>query len=143
MSTALHTVAGGALIGLSASALWLLAGRIAGVSGIVGGLVHPRRGDVSWRAAFVAGLLSGGLLLARLNTPALGAHGGSSSPLVFAVAGLLVGVGTQLGGGCTSGHGVCGLGRASPRSVVAVATFMATGALATFLVRHVLGGRCG
>lgn len=129
---------GGAVIGLSASTLLVLDGRVAGISGIVGGLFRPGRGEAAWRGAFLAGLLLAGLLLSWLIPSAvapraLGVHG-----LGVVVAGLLVGFGTQLGAGCTSGHGVCGLSRWSPRSLVAVLTFMATGALAVLFVRHVL-----
>jgi len=128
---------GGALIGASASMLLLLNGRVAGISGIVGGLVRPKPGETSWRALFVAGLLAGGLLLNVLLPASFGAVA-VSTPLVVA-AGLLVGFGTRLGSGCTSGHGVCGLGRLSVRSLAATLTFMVTGASAAFVVRHVIG----
>ncbi|WXA86080.1 YeeE/YedE family protein [Pendulispora rubella] len=129
---------GGALIGLSASILLLLNGRIAGISGIVGGLLRPVHDETSWRVWFLVGLLTGGLALSLLHPAALGA---TPVPMAWAVAGgLLVGFGTRLGNGCTSGHGVCGLSRLSVRSLVATLTFMATGALATYLVRHVARG---
>jgi uncharacterized protein len=131
-------LAGGALIGTSASLLLILNGRIAGISGIVGGLVRPRAGDVSWRVYFSAGLVLGGLLLLALKPSAFGAPV-VSSPLTI-LAGLLVGFGARLGSGCTSGHGVCGISRLSRRSIVATLTFIATGILATFIVQHVLGG---
>jgi uncharacterized membrane protein YedE/YeeE len=131
-------LAGGSLIGASASLLLLLNGRIAGISGIVGGLVHPRAGDVAWRLYFLAGLLVGGLVLLASRPSAFGAPV-VSLPLTL-VAGLLVGFGTRLGSGCTSGHGVCGVSRLSLRSIVATAIFVATGMLATFLVQHVIGG---
>ncbi len=128
---------GGALIGASASLLFLLNRQVAGISGIVGGLLRPTPGDASWRVAFIGGLLAGGLVLAFLRP---GSFGPSISPLPFTLAaGLLVGMGTRLGSGCTSGHGVCGLARLSGRSLAATVTFMATGALATFVVRHMLG----
>lgn len=115
-----------------------LNGRISGISGILGGLVRPQRGEVSWRATFLAGLLAGGVLLALAYPSALPAA--SATPIALTViAGLLVGFGTQLGGGCTSGHGVCGISRFSVRSILATMTFMATGALAAFVVQHVLG----
>jgi uncharacterized protein len=134
----LASIAGGALIGLSASALLVLNGRVAGVSSIVGGLFRPQRGEVAWRLAFIAGLLAGGLLLAwRLPGAVHPRETGVPNALV-ALAGVLVGFGTQLGSGCTSGHGVCGVSRLSPRSIAAVMTFMMTGALAAFLVQHVL-----
>jgi len=131
-------LAGGSLIGASASLLLLLNGRIAGISGIAGGLVHPRAGDVAWRLYFLAGLLIGGLVLLALTPSAFGAPV-VSLPLTL-VSGLLVGFGTRLGSGCTSGHGVCGVSRLSLRSIVATAIFVATGMLATFVVQHVIGG---
>ena len=129
---------GGALIGLSAVLLMSLSGRIAGISGIIGGLLPPKpASDRSWRLAFVAGLIAAPMLLGVVTGDR---HIGP--PLVgFAtliVAGLLVGAGTALGGGCTSGHGICGISRLSPRSMVAVVTFMAAGAITVFLTRHVL-----
>lgn len=128
-------IIGGALIGLSASLYWSLNGRIAGISGILGGALQSRGADRSGRVAFLLGLLLAGIGFAvftnRIALPPL--------PLLpLAAAGLLVGLGTRLGGGCTSGHGVCGLSRFSPRSLAAVLTFMATGALTVFVVRHVL-----
>jgi uncharacterized membrane protein YedE/YeeE len=136
--TPVASVAGGALIGLSASALLVLNGRVAGVSSIVGGILQPQRGEVAWRVAFVAGLLAGGLLLAWRLPEAVAPRQTGAHPVLLVVAGLLVGFGTQLGSGCTSGHGVCGVSRLSARSIAAVATFMMTGALAAFLVQHVL-----
>jgi uncharacterized membrane protein YedE/YeeE len=128
---------GGALIGASASMLLLLNGRVAGISGIVGGLVRPRSGETSWRALFVAGLLVGGLLMYVVRPASFGAAA-VSTPLAIA-SGLLVGFGTRLGSGCTSGHGVCGISRLSTRSIAATATFMVTGAFAAFVVQHVVG----
>ena len=117
--------------------LLLLNGRVAGISGIVGGLVWPRGSEISWRVLFVVGLLAGGVALYMVRP---GAFGAAAVPLPLTiVAGLLVGFGTRLGGGCTSGHGVCGLGRLSARSLAATLTFMATGAMATFVVQHLLG----
>ena len=133
-------LAGGALIGGSASMLLLLNGRIAGISGIVGGLVRPRRDDTSWRAFFVAGLLTAGLALFVLRPSTFGVAP-VSLPMAI-VAGVFVGLGTRLGNGCTSGHGVCGLSRLSARSLAATMTFMATGAITAFVVLHVMrGGR--
>ena len=129
---------GGALIGTSATLLLLFDGRVAGISGIVGGLLEPAPRETAWRALFVAGLLAGGLLVLALRPAAFGAPV-VSLPLT-ALGGLLVGFGTRLGSGCTSGHGVCGISRLSPRSLVATATFMATGVAAAFVVRHLLGG---
>ena len=130
---------GGALIGGSAVALLALDGRIAGVSGIVGGIVSPRRGDLAWRVCFVAGLVVGGLCVAAFFADPF--RGIRSTPHAgIVLAGLLVGFGASFGSGCTSGHGVCGIGRLSPRSMVATVTFMVAGALTVFAVRHVLGG---
>lgn len=131
-ATWLQGLAGGLMIGASAAALFWLLGRIAGISGILGGLMTGAvAGDRLWRLCFLAGLLSAGLLLAPpvLLTP------GTTTPLL-AIAGLLVGVGTRMSNGCTSGHGVCGLGRLSPRSLVATLTFMAAGFITVFLLRH-------
>lgn len=139
MNASLLPLLGGVLIGLSASLLLLFNGRVAGISGIAGGLVAPARGEVAWRATFVLGLVGGGVLLSVLFPQLLGAPvvSGAVAPVL---AGLLVGFGTRLANGCTSGHGVCGLSRGALRSLVATLTFMATGALTVFVVRHVLGG---
>jgi uncharacterized membrane protein YedE/YeeE len=129
---------GGLLIGLSAVALLLLLGRIAGISGIVWGAVSAQP-DNAWRWLFVVGLLIGPLLYHTLSGAAVPAP----SPLPWwqaILGGALVGFGTRMGSGCTSGHGVCGLGRLSPRSLVATLTFMATGILTVYIFRHVLGG---
>ncbi|MBS0429384.1 MAG: YeeE/YedE family protein [Proteobacteria bacterium] len=131
-----RSLAGGSLIGLAAAILIVANGRIAGISGIVGGLLRPTRNDWAWRLAFVAGLLAAPTvyaLVAPLPVPRIEA--GSA---VLVIAGLLVGFGTRLGGGCTSGHGVCGLARLSPRSLAATLGFMAAGFATVFLVRHVL-----
>ncbi len=130
-------LAGGALIGLAASVLLALNGRVAGISGILGGLLVPVRGDVAWRALFLAGLGAGALLVLILAPSSFGASPRGLGTL--AVAGALVGAGTRLGNGCTSGHGVCGLSRLSVRSLVATLTFIATGA-ATVTAARVLGG---
>ena len=139
MSAFLLPLLGGVLIGLSATLLLLFNGRVAGVSGIAGGLVTPSRGDIGWRVAFIGGLVLGGVLLARILPGALGAPvvPGAGAAIL---AGLLVGFGTRLGGGCTSGHGVCGVARGATRSLVATALFVATAALTVFVVRHLLGG---
>lgn len=134
----LQALAGGVLIGLSAVVLLLLNGRIAGISGIAFGLFERARGsEWAWRAAFVLGLVGAGV--AVLAWQGAAPVSPASTP-VLVLAGLLVGVGTALGNGCTSGHGVCGLGRLSGRSLVAVLTFMATAIATVFVVRHVLGG---
>jgi uncharacterized protein len=137
--TPISSTIGGVLIGLSAAVVLLGLGRIAGVSGIYAGLLQPTSGDLAWRSAFVLGLVAGGLVMAQL-APQRFTLVGPASLFVVALAGLLVGFGTRLGGGCTSGHGVCGIGRGSLRSVVATVTFIATGALTVFLTHHVLSG---
>ncbi len=139
MSSALAPLLGGLMIGAAAVLLLRQTGRIAGVSGIVGGLVPGVRGDRAWRLAFVGGLVLGGLLLATLMPGAL-PRGLSGPRWLVALAGLLVGLGARLGGGCTSGHGVCGLGQRSPRSLVAVLVFMATAMLTANLLRPLLAG---
>ncbi|MBC7445654.1 MAG: YeeE/YedE family protein [Polaromonas sp.] len=129
-------LAGGALIGLAAALFWLPNGRIAGISGVLGGLLRPVRGDIAWRVAFIAGLVGAPLaypLFARLPAPQIDADYAA-----LGVAGLLVGLGTRYGAGCTSGHGVCGLARLSPRSAVATACFMAAGFATVFVLRHLL-----
>jgi uncharacterized membrane protein YedE/YeeE len=128
---------GGALIGLAAGGLWLYAGRVAGVSGILAGACDPRVPDRAWRWLFVAGLVLGGLLGNAVVPGAVpDAYAGSGA--ILALAGGLVGVGARLANGCTSGHGVCGVARFSPRSLAAVAVFMAAG-IATVAVRRWLG----
>jgi len=134
----LAPLAGGVLIGASAVLLLLANGRIAGISGIVGGLLAPTARDWAWRVAFLAGLLAGPVLFHLLSGHWPQVRIGASWPMLV-TAGLLVGFGTRLGSGCTSGHGVCGLGRLSPRSFAAVATFMATAIVTVFLVRHGVG----
>jgi uncharacterized membrane protein YedE/YeeE len=130
-------LAGGVLIGVAAAAFVLLNGRIAGISGILGGLLRPARGDVAWRVAFLAGLAGAPLaygLFAALPAVRIDAGGPA-----LAAAGLLVGLGTRYGAGCTSGHGVCGLSRLSPRSLVATLSFMAAGFVTVYVIRHVFG----
>ncbi|MBT9511164.1 MAG: YeeE/YedE family protein [Acidovorax sp.] len=130
-------LAGGVLLGLASALFVLLNGRILGISGIVGGLLRPRVGDIGWRLAFVLGMLvAPGVywLFAAPTQARIDAGWG-----MVVVAGLLVGVGTRYGSGCTSGHGVCGLSRMSPRSLIATLAFMGAGFVAVFLIRHVLG----
>jgi len=136
--TPLAGLLGGLLIGLASAALLLATGRIAGVSGILGRSFFPAKEDLGWRVAFLAGLPLGAWIVgvAAPSTTALAIT--HSTPLLVA-GGLLVGVGTQIGNGCTSGHGICGVGRGSPRSLVATATFMAVGIATVFVVRHLLG----
>ncbi len=136
--TPLSATLGGLMIGASAALLLLLNGRIAGISGILGGLLTPAAGGIGWRIAFLAGLI--------LAPPAYAVLGGSLPPVtveasfpLLAVAGLLVGFGARLGAGCTSGHGVCGIGRGSPRSLVATLMFMVTAILTVLVTHHLLG----
>jgi uncharacterized protein len=132
--TPASALVGGAIIGAAAALFAVLNGRIAGVSGILGGLARPQAGDVSWRIAFVAGLVAAPLaLLAALPEIRVDA----SFPALVA-AGLLVGIGTRYGGGCTSGHGVCGISRASPRSIAATVAFMAAGVATVYAARHLI-----
>ena len=131
------SLAGGLLVGLAATLLILFNGRIAGISGIAGRLLRPARGDVAWRLAFVLGLAAAPLAW-RAVAAAPGLHVAAST-ITLVIAGLLVGLGTRLGSGCTSGHGVCGLSRGSIRSLAATACFMAAGVATVFFVRHLLG----
>lgn len=134
--TPVASLAGGILIGIAAAMLVLLSGRIAGISGIVGGLLRPRRDEIAWRVAFVLGLFAApalAALLGALPTPRIEAGAG-----MLLVAGLLVGIGTSYGSGCTSGHGVCGLARLSPRSAVATAAFMLAGVATVYVARHLI-----
>jgi len=128
---------GGVLIGLAAVLLLLANGRIAGVSGIVGGLLSRKPGDIGWRVAFVLGLWLGALVYWAARG-ALFELELLATPAVMIVAGFLVGYGTRLGSGCTSGHGVCGIARFSPRSMVATVVFMASGIATAYVVRHVI-----
>ncbi len=130
----LYSLLGGGLIGLAVAVLLLFNGRVAGISGIVGGLVQPGGSDWTWRAFFVVGLVAGGVAARAVSPAAIGAP--VASLPVLALAGVLVGVGTRMAGGCTSGHGVCGMSRLSARSLVATMTFMAVAAGVVFLVRH-------
>ena len=128
------SLAGGLLIGVATAMFLLFNGRIAGISGILGGLLRPMAGDIGWRMAFVLGLVGAPFvysLAARLPSVHVDAH-----MTTLVVAGLLVGVGTRYGSGCTSGHGICGLSRLSPRSMAATASFMLAGVVTVFIVRH-------
>jgi len=137
--TPLSALAGGALMGLGAVVLLGLTGRIAGISGIAAGLLPPGRGEALWRLAFLVGLVGGGAIYRTLGGP-LQAIQFSMSTFMIVVGGLLVGFGAGLGGGCTAGHGVCGVARASKRSLSAVAVFILTAGLTVFLIRHALWG---
>src|SRR6476469_5050482 len=135
--TPVSAAIGGALIGLSAVLLMLLAGRIAGISGIVGESLNPGS-DKGWRLAFLAGLVAVPLLAALFGFPAVAPSMPNSLGLIV-VSGLLVGFGTRIASGCTSGHGICGIARVSPRSLAATAIFMASAIVVVFLTRHVVG----
>ncbi|AMB44214.1 YeeE/YedE family protein [Methylobacterium sp. AMS5] len=136
--TPLSATLGGIMIGASAALFLLLNGRIAGISGILGGLLTPPSRETWWRAAFLAGLVLAPLVYAGLGGSLLSVTVDASFTLLV-VAGLLVGFGARLGAGCTSGHGVCGIGRGSPRSLAATGTFMAVAILTVFVTRHLLG----
>jgi uncharacterized membrane protein YedE/YeeE len=135
--TPIRSLLGGVLIGVAASLLFLGTGRVAGISGIIGGLLSRAHGSRAWRAWFLGGLLAGGLVLVAVQPSVFGTTTGSLP--VIGAAGLLVGFGARWGGGCTSGHGVCGLSRLSARALVATLTFIAAGVLTVFVVR-LLGG---
>ncbi len=130
------SLAGGALLGIAAAMLMFFNGRIAGISGIVGGLVKPRLHDVSWRIAFITGLIIAPLLWQIFS--ALPPILINTSNTLLVVSGLLVGIGTRFGAGCTSGHGVCGISRLSLRSLIATLSFMFAGFVTVYIVRHVL-----
>ena len=130
-------LAGGAIIGLAAALLVLFNGRIAGISGIIGGLIKPKVGDTQWRLAFMLGLIVAPILwqlFAALPNIQI-----DSSYTLLIMAGLITGIGTRYGSGCTSGHGICGISRVSPRSIVATLAFMSTGFVTVYIMRHVLG----
>ena len=128
-------LAGGVLIGLAAALLILLNGRVAGISGMLGGLLRPTPGDAAWRALFLLGVVLAPLVYAAVRPlPDLRIEAGTGT---LVVAGLLVGIGTRYGSGCTSGHGVCGMARLSPRSIAATCVFMLVGFATVFLLRHV------
>jgi uncharacterized membrane protein YedE/YeeE len=137
--TPISAAIGGALIGLSAVLLMVFTGRIAGISGIFAGLIDPRTTDRAWRAAFIGGLVAAPLTAALLDhtvpTPRM-----PGSYITVVIGGLLVGFGTRLGSGCTSGHGICGIARLSPRSIVATGVFMMTAVIVVALTHHVFGG---
>ena len=137
--TPISALIGGGLIGLSAAMLLMLSGRLAGVSGIIAGLLPPAKGDAAWRLWFLAGLIVGtGLYRAATGEGAEALVFEATMPMVL-IGGLLAGAGTRVSGGCTSGHGVCGIARLSPRSLAATLTFIAAGAVVVYINRHVLG----
>ena len=131
------SLSGGVLLGIASAIFLLLNGRILGISGILGGLLAPRRGDIGWRLAFLLGMGAAPFVFAAVMPPELlpVVRVDASEPVV-ALAGVLVGIGTRYGSGCTSGHGVCGLSRLSPRSLVATLSFMAAGFAIVYLLRH-------
>lgn len=136
MNTWMSALLGGVLIGMAATLLLWLTGRIAGISGMLGGVLLPKRGELAWRLAFLIGLVGAGAAWLG-SVPGAYVPRQGFPPLLLVVAGVLVGIGTRMGNGCTSGHGVCGLGRLSLRSLAAVLTFMLTAVITTFIVRHV------
>lgn len=134
--TPLASAFGGMLIGLSALFLMLMHGRIAGLSGIIGGLLPPFPGDWRWRLAFIGGAIAGPTLYMAMAEPV--AFSVPAGTLTLILGGIVVGIGVTFGNGCPSGHGVCGIGRLSPRSIVATLTFMATALVTVHVIRHVL-----
>lgn len=130
------SLSGGLLIGLAAALFILFFGRVLGISGIVGGLLRPAAGDIGWRVAFILGIFAASWVWLLLADPVSVTIEANTPTLI--IAGLLVGLGTRFGSGCTSGHGVCGLSRLSPRSLVATLGFMAAGFITVYVVRHVL-----
>ncbi|HIB83383.1 MAG TPA: YeeE/YedE family protein [Chromatiaceae bacterium] len=137
--TPIASLIGGILIGLATAGMLIFNGRIAGVSGIFSGVINASKNDTAWRVAFIGGLMGGGLLTMGFYPEAISSHI-DRSVLSVILAGLLVGIGARLGSGCTSGHGVCGIGRLAPRSLVATAVFMTTGVIAAVVVGQVFGG---
>ncbi|HEU4708827.1 MAG TPA: YeeE/YedE family protein [Methylophilaceae bacterium] len=135
--TPLASFAGGILIGLATALFLLVNGRIAGISGILGGLLRPVRQDVLWRVLFILGLAGSPFIYSLLAEPAQPVIEAGTGTLVL--AGLLVGIGTRYGSGCTSGHGICGISRLSPRSFVATVSFIAAGMVTVYLVKHITG----
>ncbi|EHK5108068.1 YeeE/YedE family protein [Vibrio parahaemolyticus] len=128
---------GGILLGSSATILLLVNGKIAGISGIMNGIMSPKKGDYSWRLLFAVGMIAGGLISILMLGVAVPSTANLSLGMVIA-AGLLVGIGTRLGNGCTSGHGICGMGRLSKRSIVATCVFMAVAGLTVFVRLHLV-----
>ncbi|WP_256936579.1 YeeE/YedE family protein [Vibrio diabolicus] len=128
---------GGILLGISATILLLVNGKIAGISGIMNGIMSPKKGDYSWRLLFAVGMIAGGLISVLMLGVAVPSTANLSLGMVIA-AGLLVGIGTRLGNGCTSGHGICGMGRLSKRSIVATCVFMAVAGLTVFVRLHLV-----
>ncbi|MCZ6553116.1 MAG: YeeE/YedE family protein [SAR324 cluster bacterium] len=135
----ISSLAGGVLIGIAAGVLWVFNGRLAGISGIFGDALGIRLPEIGWRWMFVAGLIAGGVAMYAIE-PGYFPRGVQGALPVAIAGGLLVGIGTRMGSGCTSGHGVCGIARVSPRSIAATLIFMATGGITVFVTNHLLGG---
>ncbi len=131
-------LAGGLLIGISATVLLLFNGRITGISGILGGLLFPKQGEWPWRLLFLLGIMAGALSYHLVFPDSFAPRTGYPLPLLI-IGGFLVGFGTRMGNGCTSGHGVCGIGRGSMRSIVATTVFMLTGVISVYIIQHVMG----
>ena len=131
-------LAGGVLLGIASAAFILINGRVLGISGILGGLLPPRRGDAGWRMFFLLGLVVAPFTLSLFAPTLISAPRIDAGDIAIVAAGLLVGFGTRYGSGCTSGHGVCGLSRLSPRSLVATLAFMASGFATVYVVRHLI-----
>ena len=136
--TPVSALIGGVLIGISATLLLLFNGRIAGISGILGGLIVPAAGDRLWRVIFLSGLIISGFIYHKIY-PGIFTQRPDYPVLLLIAGGFIVGFGTRMGGGCTSGHGVCGIGRMSIRSVVATIVFMITGIITVYVIRHIIG----
>ncbi|MEA9357576.1 YeeE/YedE thiosulfate transporter family protein [Bacteriovorax sp. PP10] len=134
----INAIIGGVLIGLAVSLMLLFNGRVTGISGILGGIIKPQKNDLNWRVAFVGGLLFGGIIL-RFLKPEAFIQVSSALSIDYIIAGLLVGFGTLLGNGCTSGHGVCGISRLSIRSIVATLTFILFGVISVLIFKFVRG----
>ncbi len=134
----MNQIMGGVIIGIAATIMLLFSGRVTGISGILGGLLNPKTQDKSWRLFFVVGLLFGGVTL-KLLRPDFFTVISSASPMDYLIAGFLVGFGTLLGNGCTSGHGVCGISRLSPRSILATVTFISAGIISVILFKFIRG----
>lgn len=137
--TPILSTIGGALIGLAAIGLLLANGRIAGISGITAGVLHPKKENTLWRVLFIAGMLFGAFLILWFHPASMEIRIDVSNAAIL-LGGFLVGIGARIGNGCTSGHGVCGVGRLAPRSIVASITFFGLAVLTSYLIRHVIGG---
>lgn len=135
----IYALIGGAIIGLSVSLMLLFNGRVTGISGIVGGILTPKKSDFSWRLMFILGLITGGVILGFIHPQAFNQATLNMTSLDYAIAGILVGLGTTLGSGCTSGHGVCGISRLSVRSIIATVVFIVFGMISVLVFKSVKG----